>query len=325
MNEIEISIIIPVYNVEKYIKRCLESVINQTFQQFEAIIIDDGSTDMSSVICDEYKEKDIRLKVIHTENAGLSVARNKGLDLCRGKYICFVDSDDSLTENFLQFFYEKINGSDYDFVSCCANFINDQDEVIRRNLYECDRASIEDDIFEWYMRTNYIEDAVWNKIYRRELFEGLRFEPGIIFEDSELIVKLLKRCQKILFTREYNYNYRIREDSILGYRNGSIEKDFRKNKMDLFKVYESSVLELRGTKWEKIYHKRILLTCSEYWELCGTLEESERQETREIIKDYYKRYRYRLWDRELFGLKEIIYIVLKIQFPLFFRIIKGNR
>lgn len=254
----EISIIVPVYNVEKYLQICIESIIAQTFTDFELILIDDGSTDNSAAICDEYAKQDDRICVIHKENQGVGAARNQGLDICTGKYICFIDSDDYIEKDYLEYLYNRINVSEYDFVSCCANFVDENNNFIMKNEYSKSEFSIEkENIFDIYMHTNFIEDVAWNKIYRSTVFENLRYVEGIIYEDSELIIRLLKQVNKVLFTNKLKYNYRIRSGSILNYNGPNVAKKiFTYKKLDLLKVYELIYFELKETQYEKKYIKK---------------------------------------------------------------------
>lgn len=289
----KVSIIIPVFNVKDYLKCCLESVLDQTYTNYEAIIVDDGSTDSSEKICDIYQQKDDRFIVIHKSNRGLSSARNCGLDLVTGDYICFVDSDDYLEIDYLETMVKHIHNSDYDFVSCCANFVDENNNFIGRNQYDKERLEIDKEIIKTYMSSNYIEDASWNKIYRKELFKSVRYTEGIIFEDSEVIIRLLKRCKKILFLKEFKYNYRIRKGSILEYTNGNItNKSFSLKKLDLLKVYEMCAKELENTQWELSYKKRIILACADYRSKILSLRKDECGTAKQIVMDYYKRNRH---------------------------------
>lgn len=134
--ELAISIIVPVYNVEKYLNRCLDSILNQTFTDFELILVDDGSTDNSGIICDEYKTKDNRIKVIHKENGGLSSARNAGLDIARGRYIGFVDSDDFISKDMYQILYNEAEKNKADMIMCEFKKVDKNYEAINNNLYK---------------------------------------------------------------------------------------------------------------------------------------------------------------------------------------------
>ena len=318
----KISIIIPVYNVQKYLPCCLDSVQNQTFQEFEAILVDDGSTDESGSICDSYAQADPRFVVIHKNNGGLSSARNMGLDHCHGEYVCFLDSDDYLEPDYLEYLYNEINESSYDFVSCTANFVNEKNEFIRRNDYEVERKEKTGDMFEAYFYSNLVEDAVWNKIYRRELFSGLRFAEGIIFEDSLFIIPLLKKCKTVLFTCKFLYNYRIRAGSIMQYVGNTVSKvAFNPKKIDLLTVFQSCARELQGTQWEEGYYRRMITTCAEY---SASSYGCQNKKLRKKIMEYYRFAvkRCRLFS---FSRKERIVIIFEIYFPQLWNFCKKNK
>ena len=135
-----ISVIIPVYNVEKYLKRCMDSVLKQTYSNIEIIIVDDGSTDTSGSLCDEYWKKDSRITVFHKENGGLSSARNFGLERVSGNYVCFIDSDDFIHENYISFMYDKIIKNDADICYCKSTKFTDDVQI--KNEIENEKSKI---------------------------------------------------------------------------------------------------------------------------------------------------------------------------------------
>ena len=194
----EISMIVPVYQVEKYIAQCIESVINQTFHDFELILIDDGSKDNSGKICDSYAEKDNRIRVIHTENKGAAAARNMGLEQASGRYITFLDGDDYLAENMLERLYEVIDGSEYDVVVCdFLNLLPDEKENFIVHLKE---KTVSGRIVLEHLKNgkNYgVWTIVWNKIYKKEVLDNIRFPTGKYFEDEFFSDQLYLASNKI--------------------------------------------------------------------------------------------------------------------------------
>ena len=177
-----LSVIIPVYNVEKYLSRCVDSVLNQTYKNFELILVDDGSLDNSPVICDEYENKDSRIKVIHKENGGLSSARNAGLEICKGDYIFFIDSDDWLTdENVLEEFISKAEKENADFV---YSFMNTATDKIQKEIRMNQRFKDNDKLF--FLSNPYLFSAC-NKLYKNTLLQFLQFVPGRVNEDVDVI------------------------------------------------------------------------------------------------------------------------------------------
>ena len=199
----KISVIIPVYNVEKYLKRCLDSVINQTYKNLEIILIDDGSTDKSGNICDEYAAKDKRIIVIHKENGGLSDARNKGLDICTGDYISFIDSDDWIENGFYEYVVNNVKDNDlliFDYYitngknSKWIKYKNTEVELSKEKcLIELAKAKL--------------QSYTCNKIYKLDLFDNIRFPKGRNYEDQAIIHLIIDKCNKIMYYDKAFYYY----------------------------------------------------------------------------------------------------------------------
>ncbi len=214
--EEKISIIIPVYNIENCVARCIESVIGQTYKNLEIILVDDGSTDRSGDICDYYT--DSRIKVIHKENNGLSSARNSGLDIATGDYIMFLDGDDYINENMCRVLYESLKNNFADMSVCSINNIYETGEEIDDYNDACpitgDNMS-RNDYFRALLRTgNWYYIVMWNKLFKKELFRDLRFPVGKIHEDEFLIHRIIERCRIISTVKERLHNYVQRKGSI---------------------------------------------------------------------------------------------------------------
>lgn len=212
----EISIIVPIYNVEKYLDRCIKSILSQTFKDFELILINDGSTDESSNICEKYKGLDNRIVVIHKENGGLSSARNVGLDIAKGKYIGFVDSDDYIDENMYYELYRSItkNNSDISICKFIKVYNNNKVNLINNNLLEVNYSNIEA-LQELYKNNSVDFIVAWNKLYRSKLIKEFRYPLGRKHEDEFIIHKLLYRCNKVTYINKELYYYYQRENSIM--------------------------------------------------------------------------------------------------------------
>lgn len=208
-----VSIIIPIYNVEKYLRECIDSVLKQTYNNLQIILVDDGSPDNCGSICDEYAEKDDRITVIHKENGGLSSARNEGIKIARGQYIGFVDSDDFIDENMYSNLMHNININNADIAICGRVYVYGDKNVIRckKNIYL--KMNSEEAINK--MNTfGYYDVASWDKIYKRELFEGIEFPIGKLSEDWFTTYKLLDKAETIIYDSTPMYYYRQREKSI---------------------------------------------------------------------------------------------------------------
>ena len=210
-----ISIVVPIYNVEKYLHRCVDSLLNQTYGNYEIILVDDGSTDDSLEICDEYRLKDKRVQVIHQDNGGLSRARNSGIKIAKGEYIAFVDSDDWVSEYYLETLINTARNTGADIVECeimrtsgVENSISGHSAVyISYSTVEALRLLIEDNVFHQY---------VWNKLYRRDLMADLYFPHGKTNEDEFWTYRIFANAQKIVKTNSVLYYYFQRNDSIMG-------------------------------------------------------------------------------------------------------------
>lgn len=210
-----ISIIVPVYNVEKYIFKCVDSIINQTYKNIEIILVDDGSTDRSGIICDEYKKKDNRVKVIHKKNGGLSDARNVGINEAKGNYLVFIDSDDWVTNNMIEYLYNLAYKYDADIVQ--GDYIESytEDEYIKKTKEKINFYNSIESLNNLYEEECTKAVVVWNKIYKKYLFEEIRFPKDKLHEDEFTTYKLLHKSKKIVDSKMPIYYYRQREGSIM--------------------------------------------------------------------------------------------------------------
>lgn len=213
----KISIIIPVYNVEEYLEECIKSIIKQTYTNLEIILIDDGSTDESGKICDEYKKKDNRITVIHQQNQGISVARNVGIELSKGEYIQFVDSDDFIKTNMVEDLYNIIKKEDVDLVSC-SHYIYTNGNVQEKEYSEKIEVYTQSEAIKSLILDKSIRFFAVDKLYKKELWQNVRFPIGRRFEDIATTPKIFKKVQKIAFYDKPLYYYRQREGSIMSKR-----------------------------------------------------------------------------------------------------------
>lgn len=214
-----VSIIVPAYKVEKYLPKCIESILAQTYQNLEIILVDDGSPDNCGKICDEYGEKDNRIIVIHKENGGLSSARNAGIDICRGEYISFIDSDDFVSPYFIEILYKGIVecSADISGVDSGVTFIDEteQDVQFAQNGNDCQIDPI--DPHEAIRRILYQSlpnGAQW-RLYKREIFRELRFPFGYLFEDAATTHRAFMLAKKMALISAHTYAYRVRPDGIV--------------------------------------------------------------------------------------------------------------
>ena len=253
MQRPKVSIILPVYNVAPYLRQSLDSIIAQTLEDIEIICVDDGSTDESGKILDEYKEKDDRIKVIHKKNAGTGAARNDGLKIATGECIGFVDPDDWILPNMYERLYDILQEKNLDIVMFTPDVFNDQTQKHEGFLYFQDSnfpKILDDKIFNKDDISPFSYPmCVWNKLYRKQLFDenNIDFAEGLDFEDHKVIFKSLFTAKRIYFIREKLYVYRHS-------RKGSILSDNDTRMFDHIKIYDivENILKETGN-WEKFH------------------------------------------------------------------------
>lgn len=210
-----ITVIVPVYQMQDYLQCCVSSILRQTLEHFELLLIDDGSTDGSAAICDQYAASDPRVRVLHTENAGLSCARNTGLRNAGGELISFVDADDWVDEGYLAALYNALDRGKA-AISACNHWIV-PDSGTPRSRFPIDGKRCELSVREAYEGVLYhcVPDvSAWGKLYRREVFKGIRYPDGHVFEDTYRIAELLQNAGGVSYCPDVLYHYRFRGDSI---------------------------------------------------------------------------------------------------------------
>lgn len=241
-----ISVIVPIYNVEKYLERCVNSILNQTYKNIEIILVNDGSPDQCLNICKKYKNTDKRIKIIDKKNGGLSSARNAGLDIAQGEYISFIDSDDWIEMDFLEVLRTNLIKSDSDIAQCEFKKVYDnniKNKDLENKTYNTEKISNIKALENLY-NENYISTVVfWNKLYKKEIFTNLRFKEGIINEDEDLIYKVLYKSKSIINVKIKLYNYLIREDSIMG-------ESINYKKLDIIEIMQERILFFKSRKLE---------------------------------------------------------------------------
>ena len=213
MEKLLVSIIVPVYGVEQYLKECTDSILAQTYQDLEIILIDDASPDNCGAICDEYAARDNRVKVIHKKNGGAASARNAGLEIARGDYICFVDGDDTISPDYIEILLQKITGDSADIAVCGFTQFSKAGKTIckqREPSGGYDQLS--------YLRLflhNWTCALLWNKIFRKEVIGSIRMEEGHRIDDEFFTYQVVMNAKKIVVFDTPLYNYRLRASSVM--------------------------------------------------------------------------------------------------------------
>ena len=198
--ENKVSVIIPVYKVEKYLEKCIDSVINQSYSNLEIILVDDGSPDNCGKICDKYAKKDNRIRVIHKTNGGLSDARNNGIKIATGNYIAFIDSDDYVTEDYIEYLLKLIIDNNSD-ISIVMPYEVDENYIVkkifkREKIYNYNS----NDALKTMLYQKKFETSAWGKLFKKNVVNGIYFPTGKIYEDIGTIYKYILRAKKITFS-----------------------------------------------------------------------------------------------------------------------------
>lgn len=209
----KISIIVPVYKVEEYLHKCIDSILAQTFTDFELILINDGSPDNCGRICDEYARKDSRVSVIHKENGGQASARNVGIDMAKGEYIGFVDSDDWIEPDMYELLYNLCTENDCDISNICS-IIYFKDRIQKNGSHPLVIHSRSEAMKAMLMGELY-DEVVWTKLIKRTLLEDIRFPIGIVYEDTAFTYKVIHKSKKVCSIGAPKYHYIKREESTM--------------------------------------------------------------------------------------------------------------
>lgn len=246
-----ISVIVPIYNVERYLPQCLDSILTQDYSKLEVILINDGSVDASGSICDEYARRDCRIKVIHQKNSGAAAAKNAGLHIATGEYLSFVDSDDYLEPGVYSHMLQLMHQNHAEVAQCAFRYVycNRQENFI---LHQ-GRSVMDNKVFLDLFRRDWSCALLWNKLYKRSLFDGVFFEEGRKIDDEYFTYHaFLNRCQVVVDDRVI-YNYRQRSSSVM---------------------QKPEVAEQRILDWMDAFTKRRIDVAERYPELKRRFDES---------------------------------------------------
>mgnify|MGYP002574599501 FL=1 len=276
-----ISVIVPVYKVEKYLEKCIESIIKQTYTNLQIILVDDGSPDNCGKICDEYAKKDLRIEVIHKANGGLSDARNVGISKAKGRYIGFVDSDDYIKEDMYEILLNLIKKYDADVSICNLYDVIDGNECIRNKengIREYSRL----DILKEVLLDKNIQSYAWNKLYEKELFDEIKYPIGKKYEDIGTTFYLFEKCNKIVVTSEPEYYYLKRADSLVNNVTESTILDYTEIIIQRYLYIKQNIKELR--KYNNYYLAKTLITAHNDIENLENISEGMQQRYKKLYE-----------------------------------------
>lgn len=232
----KVSIIVPVYNVEKYLTHCLDTLRNQSYRNIEIILVDDGSTDRSGAICDQYQQVDSRIRVIHKENGGLSSARNAGIQIATGEYFSFVDSDDWVSVYMIETLLDAVVETNSDIAVCGFFCVKENDispDAMDGTIRVMNKETAVEELINWKIR-----DYAWNKLYARKLFNDILYPVGHNYEDMFTTYRLFLKSNQIVQIPDILYYYRIRSGSIA---NEARQEKLLKNKLDALQAYSERI------------------------------------------------------------------------------------
>lgn len=259
---VKLSIIIPVYRVEATLNRCIESVVTQDYEDFELILVDDGSPDSSPQMCDNWAVKDRRIKVIHKGNGGLSDARNAGIEIAQGDYLTFIDSDDYIAEHTLAPLMQKLTERpDIDILEYPVYVFYGSP---KQHLLEFQGDTTYHDMDDyWYKGQAYQHSYAWNKIYRAELFHDVRFPKGIIFEDMHTLPRLLKQTKTVVTTGQGCYYYCMNDAGITATADGNALRMLLQPHVEMIRNSQ------RQDRFFQTYYLHVLNIQMDVYELTG--------------------------------------------------------
>ena len=310
-----ISVIVPVYNVEKYLERCVKSIAAQTYKDLEILLIDDGSTDKSGEMCDDFQQTDSRIKAFHKQNGGLSDARNYGIEHSAGEFISFVDSDDYIDEKMLETLHRLITENDADLAVCSAMDVFEGKEVTQvKEIKEFNLNKVES--YKYMLRGDGIPSAC-NKLYKRQTVGDVRFPVGKLYEDGFFTPQILKKVEKTAVTSKPMYYYFRRADSIT-------TKPFRKGDLDVIEAYDKCVKQVKELCPEALPYAEFRYRNAYFNVLDKMLmrdDYKEIPEYKQVVK-YLKKHTAQIVKDPGFGkMRKIAAVALKFSVPLYKKIL----
>ena len=310
-----ISVIVPVYNVEKYLERCVKSIAAQTYKDLEILLIDDGSTDKSGKMCDDFQQTDSRIKAFHKQNGGLSDARNYGIEHSAGEFISFVDSDDYIDEKMLETLHRLITENDADLAVCSAMDVFEGKEVTQvKEIKEFNLNKVES--YKYMLRGDGIPSAC-NKLYKRQTVGDVRFPVGKLYEDGFFTPQILKRVEKTAVTSKPMYYYFRRADSIT-------TKPFRKGDLDVIEAYDKCVKQVKELCPEALPYAEFRYRNAYFNVLDKMLMRDDCKEIpeyKQVVK-YLKKHTAQIVKDPGFGkMRRIAAVALKFSVPLYKKIL----
>lgn len=309
-----VSVIVPIYNVEQYLERCIKSIQNQTYKNIEIILVDDGSPDNCGEICERYAVGDKRIKVVHKKNGGLSSARNAGIAVARGEYYLFIDSDDCIAVNMVERMYSVCKHNDTDIVICGYQRFSEDEEIASIDTSKKEKLTIldKDEAMSRIYSHGVKYVVAWNKMYRKTLFDNVRYKEGKLNEDEFTTYKLYGNSNKIAEIEDVLYFYFYNGNSITTNEKYIVSRD-------LYEAFDECIEYYTGRypkslhNIKKAYLDRIISRCR-----MGILLNPPKYEYCNQLAKFYKE-KYKLFSKDVRG---IGYKLFYISYKLYFAILK---
>ena len=281
-----ISVIVPIYNVEKYLARCVDSIVNQTYKNLEIILVDDGSPDRCPQMCDDYAEKDSRIKVVHKKNGGLSDARNAGMVVATGEYISFIDSDDYVSDDFFECLLDVMNKENSDIAECSVvkfyedNRFDEFSDDLSVKTYDTQ------DAMSALIAENQFHQHVWNKLYKTELVKDIPYAVGKLNEDEFWTYQVFGRANKVSKLNKTMYYYFQRNSSIMGVGYNIRRLDALEGKANRQKYIENNFPDLSTQAKIDLYGSCMFA----YQSVLKFMSGADKKKALELIRKYRKMY-----------------------------------
>lgn len=306
----KISIIVPVYNVESYLRKCINSILNQTTENIEIILVNDGSTDKSGDICDEYKKKDDRVVVIYKENGGLSSARNVGLEIATGDLIGFIDSDDWIELDYFEILYDGIIKYNTDISVMHLIKVTNYEKIEFKTKRKEEWVKFtRDNAMESFFLDDFIGYSACNKLYRANLFENIRYPEGMLMEDKATTYKLIYKTNSVVVNSSRKYHYYLRNDSIM-------QCEFNRKKFDSLEIHMEQIefVDRNYPEFHGLIRARYAYESFRLLLMMIRSNHSEKSDFERCLKVINDNVRYVMKEKRI-GVHHKIYVLLFYLFP----------
>lgn len=307
----KVSIIVPIYNVERYINRCIDSIINQTYKNIEIILVDDESPDNCGKICDNYAKKNEKIKTYHKKNGGLSDARNYGLKFATGKYIAYVDSDDWIEPNMIEILVNNLEKSQADIAMCGTKVVN-EDSIFYNKWYDEDKILNKNEGLTALLENRIITSHAWNKIYKKEIIQKVPWPKGRLYEDIHIMHKIFKLCKKIAISKEYLYNYYQRDNSICNNK-------ILLNEFEYVDAFLERYVDMKDDSivYKKICYTQMGIAISNFF-MRNSFSKDDKNKYKEKLKEYLKMLKkVQLFSNKYLSMKEILTVIFVLIFKTY--------